>query len=599
MSTSVLFNGAVLYRPGAYTKIDASAFNSLALLGLGAVGLVGEADAGQPTVAKVFADAEGVKAFYKSGPLVEAANIVALPSKDPRIPSGATSIVCVKVNAATQSQLQLQTSASNSILVQSKDYGIFTNLITLSIAAGPTTGRVLTVKNNALGGKSEISPELCATARFTILYTGAAATATMTITPTSLATTTTGSVDDIAVSFASITNLADLIALITAHGNYTVVNLTGNAGAFSTPNLDYYASVDIKTAAASVYSRNFDVVNWMVNFSAIITGTRSAGTSPIGATWPDVLATTALTGAIRGISTNTIWTTALATLGTVDVQQVVPLCSQDGSVQGQSGDTYTFASIAAASDAHCALYSSTIGKSERQNWVGGALSKSALIAQANALNSVHTCLSGMQPQVNFVNGTLGFGQEYLFAAMLAGMRAGAPIAEPLTFKFPNCISVQVRDGSWNPETNQDAVDLISNGIIYARNVSQKGTRIERGLTTYIQLANDAYSEESLVQTWKLISRQFRSALEDTYTGTRGLLSNIKTVIPTLKTAADRLGEQGAITDGIVNGVTIPGFRNAKLTLAGDVLSVSCVVSPVEGINFILETIYLVPAQISV
>ncbi len=596
MSRKVLFNGAVLYRPGAATKIDASAFNSLNLVGLGTVGLVGEADDGQPSVAKVFADAEGLKQYYRSGPLVEMANIVANPSKDPRIPSGATAIVAVKVNQSTQSQYQSVASAVNQILFKSRKYGDFANLLTVALAAGPTTGRVLTVRDKSAATLlTETSPELGATGKFTIQYTGAAAASAMTITATSLSIANTGAVDNITINFASIKNLADVIARLTATGKYTTVSLIANAQAFNPANLDFVSAVDIKTAPVTVFSRNFDIADWANNFSSLITATRSSAGGE-GATWPDVFTEILLAGAVRGTSSNSTWVSAFAILGTVDVQQVVPGASRDGSVFGL-GDTYTFASVAASAEAHCRLYSSTIGKSERQAWVGGALSKTNLIAQANALNSEHACLSGQQPFVQFVDGSLGYGEEYLLAALFAGMRAGAPIAEPLTWKFPNCVSVQVRDASWDPESNTDSADLINNGIMYVRNVTSKGARIERGLTTFIKFENDAYTEESVVQTWKLCSRRLRARMEDTYTGTRGLLANVRTVLPTMKTEADRLKEDGAITDSIVNGQTIDGYRNAKLTLTNDVLSYSAIISPVEGINFELQTIYVVPAQI--
>src|SRR5882724_1082539 len=105
MTIQVLFNGQQIVRPGAYTQIDASQFQSTVLQGLGIVALIGEADQGTPRTALSFLTAADVRKTYVSGDLVEAAAMVADPSGDPRIPTGAQQIVCYKVNGSTRSTL--------------------------------------------------------------------------------------------------------------------------------------------------------------------------------------------------------------------------------------------------------------------------------------------------------------------------------------------------------------------------------------------------------------------------------------------------------------------------------------------------------------
>lgn len=598
MPRKVLFNGSVLFRPGAFTRIDASQFTSLALSGVGAVGLIGEADGGQPSVLKTFTDPASVKTFYRSGPLVEAANLLGAPSKDPRIPGGATLIATVKVNQSTQASFQSTISGSNAILFQSVSYGDSTNLLSVAFATGPTTGRMLTVRDKSSAtAVTEISPELGATGKLVIQYTGAGASALLTITPTTLTITTGVAADDISINFGAVTNLKDVISTIAAKSVYTITTLIASADSFNPANLDYVNATNVKVAPTTLYSRNFDVTDWVNSNSQLILATRSAGAFPIGASWPDTFVETALTGGTRGTSSNTTWVNSLALLGTINVQQVIPLASRDGSVFGL-GDTYTFASIAAATEAHARALSGTLGRSERQAWIGGALSKSALISQAIALNSEHACLSGQQAQFLRLDGSISYGEEYFFAVLLAGMRAGAPLGEPLTWKFPNCISVKTRDGSWDPDNDTDSADLINNGIIYARNVPQKGVRIERGLTTFLKFENDAFTEESIVQGWKNISRELRAGLEDKFVGTRGLLRNVSNVIPTAFSILEKLRDEGQITDSVVNGTVTPGFGNFKLTFSNGVLRYSVEVSPVPGINWILNDLFLVPTTIN-
>ena len=97
MSTSVVFNGATLIRPGAASKLDTSAFNTALVSGLGIVALVGEADGGQGDTLKFFTTPQEVRSFYGSGDLVDAANILGAPGNDPRIPGSASSIYCYNI----------------------------------------------------------------------------------------------------------------------------------------------------------------------------------------------------------------------------------------------------------------------------------------------------------------------------------------------------------------------------------------------------------------------------------------------------------------------------------------------------------------------
>jgi hypothetical protein len=149
---------------------------------------------------------------------------------------------------------------------------------------------------------------------------------------------------------------------------------------------------------------------------------------------------------------------------------------------------------------------------------------------------------------------------------------------------------------WTPAT--DAEDFILNGVTLVENVTGKGFRVIKCVTTYSRDNNDAYTEESVVQGWKNIAFEWRTALEDRYTGTRGLLSNVQTVVPYSKVILAKLRDQGQIADSFINGAIVPGFHDITANLTNDVLTVSGTVSPVEGINFTLQTIYIVPAQIS-
>lgn len=593
MTRQVLFNGAVLTRPGAYTKIDASQFNNVALLGLGVVGLIGDADGGQPRVVQIFNNAQAVRAAYRSGNLVEAAQMVADPANDDIINTGAQTIVTYKTNLSTQSSFTHDTT----FLFTSRDWGLQTTSIQVAITT--TGGNARTVQVTGLDAFgtliTETSPEFgdpTKYGKFSIQYTGLAATSTVTITATTLTTTNAGGVDQLNITFSQYNSLADVLFFIQGTGKYTVTTLITNAASFNPANLDALAAVDIKTAPVTIMSNNFDLSDWVNSNSSLITSTLTQGKTGPRAT----LTKTALAGGTRGTSANADWANAFTAMGGVRINQLVTLASRDAvAVEG----TYTIASINAGLQSHCQTLSATAGKSERQGWASFQGTKANFILAAQGLNSEHVCISSQKlTRLGAVSGSLQQFEEWSLATILAGMRAGAPLGEPLTHKIIKASAI-ANDSSWSTSNVNDIVDLLLNGCILVTLVQGSGFQIEKGITTYTKSNNDAFTEESIVQNWKYIAFNWRTALEKRYVGRPMDVGVVQTVKPFSVSILNGLRDQGVITDSIVDGVQSPGFRNISVKAANDVLSVSGEVSPTSGINFILNTVVLVPAQFSI
>lgn len=726
MSQKVLFNGAVLIRPGAATKIDASGFTNVQLSGVGVVAAVGEADGGAPNVLQTWSAAAPAIKYYRSGPLAEAAQIAFQPGNDPRIGGGASLLVTVKVNQSTPASLAVpgtggianvagvaitqggaagsvsysyavvallnggftagvggalsSTALGNAILsatnfnivtwttlanaqgfwiyrvasggspsssgfigavpagsttfndtgltgdgtvvpavnttgaalfLTSKDYGRHTNNISEQVTAGATSqGRIINIKFLDNGNvTTETSPSLGDIAKFTLLYTGSGSAATVTITTgpgAALVTTITGATaDGVNLLLNNFASLADLCTALNATGVYTATPLISNSGQFKPINLDPATAVAVKASAGSFYAGKFDILSWINSTSQLVSAVAGGAVGvPTVQSGPVYL-----TGGFRGVTSNTNFINALALLGTMRVNQVVPLASTDGAQsENQNGsivaDSYTALAVAAAADAHAAFYSSTIGKSEREAWLGLHLGKAPSISEANLLNDFNAVMVIQQlnlptsapnfPTQGTAVGTFIYFPEWATALAMACMRGGAPLGEPLTWKYVRAFGL-TNTVDWT--VLNDANDLLLNGVTVLEQIPA-GIRIIRCLTTYTRSNNDAYTEESVVQAWKDIAYNWRTALENRYTGTRGLLSNVQTVVPYSKVILAALRDQGEIADSYINGVVVPGFGNIQATLSGDVMTVSGTVSPVEGINFILQTMYIVPAQIS-
>jgi hypothetical protein len=151
MPTAIFFNGQRIVRPGAYSKIDASALASVSPAAVGIVAIIGTAEGGKPlSVDPVDSDhtrSETVLTRYRSGNLRTAGQFAFQPANDPAIPGGAQRLVAVKVNPATQATATLPDSTPTpSVLLTSKDYGAFTNQISVEVATGTTLGKRITVQ---------------------------------------------------------------------------------------------------------------------------------------------------------------------------------------------------------------------------------------------------------------------------------------------------------------------------------------------------------------------------------------------------------------------------------------------------------------------
>ena len=172
MATAIFFNGRRINVPQAVSKIDASALSTVSPSAVGIVALIGTVEGGVPlTVDETYSDmtrAGQVFDRYRSGDLKTASLFCFEPSSDEAVPNGAQKIVAVKVNPATQSTATLQDgSAADSVDLTSRDYGLFTAQINLTIEAGTNQGKKLTV---VFEDESEVFDDVGGDAVFTVAY---------------------------------------------------------------------------------------------------------------------------------------------------------------------------------------------------------------------------------------------------------------------------------------------------------------------------------------------------------------------------------------------------------------------------------------------
>jgi len=145
MAINVSFNGATIYKPGAYSQVSIDLGGGFPLSPTGLVAIFGESDKGAPgssvpNISNNFFTPDElplIKNTYGNGPIVDACNFLFAPGADGAIPGGAQAVYIYKTNASTRASLALTSSYGT---VQSLAYGIGGNLITYKSTAVPAVG---------------------------------------------------------------------------------------------------------------------------------------------------------------------------------------------------------------------------------------------------------------------------------------------------------------------------------------------------------------------------------------------------------------------------------------------------------------------------
>jgi hypothetical protein len=149
MAINVSFNGATLYKPGAYSKTTIDLSGNVPLGPAGLIAIFGEADAGEPgtsetNIADNFFTADRLieaRGKYRSGPIVDALNFLFSPASDGAIPSGAQTVWVYKTNASVRASLALAGSYGT---VRAKEWGVGGNQISVKVLATAETAPAVT-----------------------------------------------------------------------------------------------------------------------------------------------------------------------------------------------------------------------------------------------------------------------------------------------------------------------------------------------------------------------------------------------------------------------------------------------------------------------
>jgi hypothetical protein len=572
MAQPVIFESRQFLRPGGYSKFKLRPQGNFPV-DTSTMVLIGKSDGGIPYNASAVAEQDRPMLFtnindardiLRKGPLLDACEIAFAPSSDPNL-SGASRVVCVRVQPATQAQLVLQSNSINTTTLKSSDYGSHTNNIAIQAVSkthpqfASVTGVVITIFKDSQTEESEplYAPQM------ELLYPNAGPAASMSVSYVSATDVfrindgVTDIVDVKLSDFQTIDELAEHIRSKNALIEITVID------GGSAPNLmDDIASTNFKNAAFITTATYMKQLDWLNRISPLTDATQIAATLRVKM---DAIAKTYLSGGSTSTPTNNNYIGAITLAEKVQAFYQIEL----------SGDA-DLAQINKRS-----VFASCDVKNRRERIGGsGALATDVYKdRQQNAknLNSMFY-IYGASP-VKFTNSqgqTVTLDPIYL-PVFAAAINAGNGPTTPATFKALNCLG--------NPEkyTSDEIDEFIKAGcLIVDTNELTGAPQITRSVTTY-QGGNLIASEMSMVTTALALVKDFRIQMENLFISATGT-SGIDAI---MRASALKLLES-YVTKGWLTDVAGEAYGNLELIIEGDRVFIKKDATLTAPINFIFD-----------
>ena len=357
-------------------------------------------------------------------------------------------------------------------------------------------------------------------------------------------------------------------------------SVVGNNPSLNADLLDHYIGMPLAglslATGGTFYGDNNDVLTYFNNASTLVSAT--VIDNVVGAIAVDLYA---FTGGADGSSTNQDWADGFEAFKEERLNIVVPLISKDiGAL--------TIDSINALGLNHAKWGWSTVGRSERHVFESKQGSKDEFKDASRAINSAYVSMVGQQPRVLNRVSELVYLDEWGYACIAAGMRAGAEVGEPLTAKIMNVNDLRVLDGSWNPK--KDFEEMIDAGCWIGEALDTGGFRHVVGNTTYGVDPNFVWNRESVVQASGFVAYDLRFNLDLVFTGTKAKTGTAEALANFIKNRMSTyLAADIIVGDDLNEGI---GYKNLRVEVEGNTAIINISITPVQGLDFILPTIYL-------
>lgn len=432
-------------------------------------------------------------------------------------------------------------------------------------------------------------------------------TATCTVTSSHLTTTITGGGGaSLNLAFTSFKKIKDLAEYINSQTGYTCSLPTEVNPSLSPSVLDRVSAKGICSTGAGLTpgmlkADAYSFYIYLQNYSSLVTADRA---SYLGL--PDEVSPKQfLANAVGGSSANSDFTAALAALEGEEIDLVVPLVSQDASddlaedaASTDSSSTYTAQSVLTAVKNHCKKMGSTKNRKERQSYLGYRGTFDECQTFSKSLNSELASLLIQDVLVVLADGSLGYQQPYVSACLAAGMHAGGEVGQPTTKKYvaANGIRHVKKQGLkpstlelFNPLSKNDQAILA--GIMPLATPPDGGVQIVVQNATYSIDGSFVFNRPSVLDASFFVAKNLRKQLDNTFVGTKnkGLVTKETIRVFVTGVLADFLKLDILVGDDSNKGL---GYKGLTIGISGSEVSIDVTITPVQGVDFILNRITL-------
>jgi hypothetical protein len=570
MASTVFFNGELLTSPQSVSAVNDTAFAPASPTVGNVLAILGQAGGGQPNVPLVFTDPTTAAATLLSGDLctavvkafaasTDASNGVNAPSK----------IIAIRTDEATQATLELSSGGTPVLSLAAVQYGISGNLVSVKVEDGSVSGFAVSVQK----GSALFSQDNVGLTPFSVGYSGTQASATIQVSPATVVLSAPAGTVLATIDLASYTTATQLVGAINAVPGFTATLTPGADYAATLNGLDTIpaTAVPISPLAPLGITANLQALVAFFNGSAqnLVTATALGGVPPAVQDW------TFLTGGSETAAMEADWANALSVLQTQDVQGIVVLTP--------------LPAVWAALDAHV-QFMSAAGKMERRAFVGPDVGTTLVqyIAFKGLLNSDRTAIVGPGYYDFDAAGALTLLPAYQTAVLIAAGFCGSSPGEPMTNK-----SFTARGLEIDFKNPTDTDQLIDAGICVLEN-DNSVYNCTRSISTWITNNNYNRVEISCGYATDYVTRTVREAC-DVVRGRGASPQQLKRAIGIANTTLANLAKPAPIGPGVIVGdANSPAFQNVTGTISGDTMTIQYECSPVIPLNFILNSVAIVP-----
>jgi phage tail sheath gpL-like len=227
-------------------------------------------------------------------------------------------------------------------------------------------------------------------------------------------------------------------------------------------------------------------------------------------------------------------------------------------------------------------------RKERRCFLGKRGTFAQAKAAALAINNERASMLMQDVYALGADGSLAWFQPHMAAAFCAGMMAGAVVGQPITFKYINVSGIRhvKKQGItpsalelFDPRTSSE--QAIQNGLLVLLNPSKGGIKIVLQNSTYNKDDNFVYNRPSVLYVGDYVAMSLREQLENTFVGEA-----------TTFTAGDVKTKIEAILNGYIKELIIVRYRGIVVTIVSNTIYIDMIITPVEGIDFVLNRIEL-------